>query len=102
METITLWLQFLYNQKYCTDNSYVYPVQHMLVRAPTSKFSGLTRRKNRFRNALSQQNSEWKIYCELCKAKPDLNKLTESKQCQSSHKILNFHWNLLLFFFHLK
>ena len=50
-----------------------------------STFSSLTRRKNKLRNALSQQNLESEIRCELCESKPDLTKLTENKSCQRSH-----------------
>lgn len=44
-----------------------------------STFSSLARRKDKFRNSLSQQNLESEIRCELCKSKPDFNKLTENK-----------------------
>lgn len=50
-----------------------------------STFSSLARRKNKFRNALSQTNLESEIRCELCKHIPDLNKLTENKECHPSH-----------------
>lgn len=48
-------------------------------------FSSLTRRKNKFRNSLSQQNLESEIRCELSKSKPDLGKMAKSKECHPSH-----------------
>ena len=40
-----------------------------------STFSSLARRKDKFRNALSQENLESEIRCELCKSKPNFDKL---------------------------
>lgn len=48
-------------------------------------FSSLTRRKNKYRNALSQQNLESELRCELTESTPDFDKLCENKQCHPSH-----------------
>lgn len=50
-----------------------------------ASFSSLARRKNKYRNALSQVNLESELRCELSESTPDLNQLTESKECHPSH-----------------
>lgn len=50
-----------------------------------ASFSSLARRKNKYRNAISQQNLESELRCELIQSKPDFDKLTEKKECHPSH-----------------
>lgn len=50
-----------------------------------ASFSSLARRKNKYRNALSQPNLESEIRCELIQSKIDFDKLTEKIQCHPSH-----------------
>lgn len=50
-----------------------------------SKFSSLTRRKNKFRTALSQHYLESEIRCEVSKLNLNINKLVELKENHPSH-----------------
>lgn len=48
-------------------------------------FSSLVRRKNKYRNSLSQENLESELRCELSEVKPDFVKMAKSKECHPSH-----------------
>lgn len=50
-----------------------------------STFPSLTRRKNKFRTALSQHNLESEIRCEVSKLNLNINKLAELKENHPSH-----------------
>lgn len=50
-----------------------------------STFSTLLRRKNKYRNMLSQCSLESEIRCELSKNEPDFVKMAKTKECHPSH-----------------
>lgn len=48
-------------------------------------FSGLVRRKSKYRTMLSQQSLESEMRCGLCKNEPDFTEMSKQKECQPSH-----------------